>query len=174
MNSLRTLLFAGLVTSSWFFGPAGVAARAFTPREGDDPADHLPPHIFQLTAFGERADRSHDGKKVLFLTKTYGDALEIDVATRTIPDGKFTLVECDRQNRQGSGHVDLWKLKLDGSSDYQRLTYFSDYPGFKASNPVVSDDGKFISFQAAKASEAAGVGHGIFIYDIEKAKKAQP
>ncbi len=85
------------------------------------------------------------------------------------PDGQYTLVECDKQNHKGPGHVDLWKLKLDGSGQYERLTYFSDYPGYKASNPVVSDDGKFIAFQMAKSSESAGVGHGIFIYAIERA-----
>jgi hypothetical protein len=90
------------------------------------------------------------------------------------PDGQFTLVECDKQNHKGPGFVDLWKLKLDGSGAYERLTYFSDYPGFKASNPVVSDDGRFIAFQMAMSREAAGVGHGIFVYDIEKAKTAKP
>ncbi len=87
------------------------------------------------------------------------------------PDGQYTLVECDKQNRQGAGHVDLWKLKLDGSGAYERVTYFSDYPGYKASNPVVSDDGRFIAFQMARSREAAGVGHGIFLYDIEKARQ---
>src|ERR1041384_430499 len=79
------------------------------------------------------------------------------------PDGQFTLVECDRQNRKGSGNVDLWKLKLDGSGQTERLTYFSDYAGYKASNPVVSDDGRFIAFQMAKSKDPAGVGYGIFI-----------
>ena len=332
----------------------GLAIRtvAAPPGEGESPVDHLPPHIIHLTTFGERADWSADGKKVLFLTKTFGDAMEIDVATREIrnltahyahhgytralylangdillcgpeifdpkqagrarnecylsvldrsgrkppvalgvrcnegpavsrhrlhlawsewtdpqpgdgpnahskmfeadltyadgapalanrrliidstelpfrctmetqnfrppdeqeltfsaytkggggsdvcainlgtkkvtkytdsadtydepegifPDGRHTLVECDQQNHLGSGHVDLWKLKLDGSGEYVRLTYFSDYPGYKASNPVVSDDGRFMAFQMAKAREAAGVGHGIFVYDLAKAK----
>jgi hypothetical protein len=85
------------------------------------------------------------------------------------PDGQFTLVECDRQNLQGPNHVDLWKLKLDGSGYVARLTHFSDFPGYKASNPVVSDDGKFIAFQMARSRDAAGVGHGLFVYDIEKA-----
>ena len=85
------------------------------------------------------------------------------------PDGQYTLVECDKQNLRGAGHVDLWKLKLDGSGQYERLTYFSDYPGYKASNPVVSDDGRLIAFQMAKSTESAGVGHGIFVYDIRKA-----
>jgi hypothetical protein len=319
----------------------------------ENPADHLPPHITQVTWFGERADWSHDGKRILFLSKTFGDAMELDLAsghirnltahyphhgyTRALylangdillsgpesfdakrpgearvqcwlyvldktlskpaaplgtkcsegpavsrthmhiawthvaaeypeemppgssrmqdaditfeagrtalsnqklivdsrdlpfrctmetqnfrppeekeltfsaygyqgtdvmginlvskkvtnysnspgqydepegiyPDGQFTLVECDKQNHKGAGYIDLWKLKLDGSGSYQRLTYFSDYPGYKASNPVVSDDGKFIAFQMARSRESAGVGHGIFVYDIQKAERAE-
>jgi hypothetical protein len=322
------------------------------PRSGESPADHLPPHIRRVAWFGERADWSHDGKRILFLSKTFGDAMElelstgairnltahyphhgytralylangdillsgpeafdpkkvgearvqcflyvldkglttparplgtkcsegpavsrkrmhiawthvaaqypdempaggsrmqeadvviedgrprlanqrlivdsrdlpfrctmetqnfrppdereltfsaygyqgtdvcgIDLATKKVtnysnspgqydepegifPDGRYTLVECDKQNLKGPGYVDLWKLKLDGSGHYERLTYFSDYPGYKASNPVVSDDGKFVAFQMARSREAAGIGHGIFVYDIENAQKA--
>jgi hypothetical protein len=328
-------------------------ATAAEPIVGENPADHLPPHIRQVAWFGERADWSHDGKKLLFLTKTLGDVMEIDLATGHIrdltahyphhgytralylanddillsgpeafdpkhpgearvqcwlyvldksgtkpaaplgskcsegpavsrtrmhiawthvaaeypdempagssrmqeadilyeegkpklakqaliidskdlpfrctmetqnfrppdekeltfsaygyqgtdvcgidlvtkkvtdysnspgqydepegiyPDGQYTLVECDKQNLKGPGFVDLWKLKLDGSGAYERLTYFSDYPGYKASNPVVSDDGKFIAFQMARSRESAGVGHGIFVYHIEKAAKGK-
>src|SRR4051794_27196944 len=54
------------------------------PKSGDSPADHLPPHITQITAFGERADWSHDGKKILFMSKTFGDAMEINLETRAI------------------------------------------------------------------------------------------
>ena len=322
------------------------AACAVRAASSESPADHLPPYIRQVTWFGERADWSHDGKRLLFLSKTFGDAMELDLATGRIrdltahyrhygytralylsngdvllsgpasidinqpgearvqcwlsvldksfakpavglgtkcsegpavsrtrmhiawthvaaeypgemtpgssrmqeadivfedgtpklanqkliirstdlpfkctletqnfrpptereltfsaygyqgtevcgvdlvnkrvtnysnapgqydepegiyPDGQFTLVECDRQNRQGPNHVDLWKLKLDGSGYVGRLTHFSDYPGYKASNPVVSDDGKFVAFQMARSRDAAGVGHGIFIYDL--------
>jgi Tol biopolymer transport system component len=89
------------------------------------------------------------------------------------PDGQHTLVECDKhragQAERGSGWIDLYKLKLDGSGQTQRLTHFNDHPGYKASNPVVSDDGKFIAFQMAKTKEPAGVGHGIFLYDVAKA-----
>lgn len=327
------------------------SAFADEPKAGESPADHLPPYITQVAWFGERADWSLDGKKILFLTKTFGDAMEIDLATKRIrnltahyphhgytratylangdvllsgptsfdprhigeareqcflfvldksfnkpavplgtkcsegaavsrkrmhiawthvaseypdeisrgtsrmqeadivyengqpklanqkliivntnltfrctletqnfrppdekeltfsaygfqgtdvcgidlttkkvtnysdspgqydepegifPDGQFTLVECDKQNHKGPSFVDLWKLKLDGSGNYvQRLTHFSDYPGYKASNPVVSDDGKFIAFQMATSREAAGVGHGIFVLDLEAMK----
>lgn len=323
---------------------------AASPSAGS-PTDHLPSHIVRLTSFGERADWSHDGKKILFLSKTFGDAMELDVATRSIrnltahyphygytralylangdillsgptdfdpakarqarnecylfilvkggkkppvalgvrcnegpavsrqrlhiawpewtsadpaqgilatsrlfqadivytdgtpalanrqliidaselpfrctmesqsfrapeekeltfsayadggrkcdvigidlqtkkitkytdspdaydepegifPDGRHTLVEADLQNHLGPGNVDIWKLALDGSGTYTRLTYFSDYPSYKASNPVVSDDGKFMAFQMAKTEDAAGVGHGLFLYDFTKA-----
>jgi Tol biopolymer transport system component len=69
--------------------------------------------------------------------------------------------------------VDLWRLKLDGSGAYQRLTFFSDFAGYKASNPVVSDDSRFIAFQMAKSREAAGVGHGIFVFDLRKAPRSR-
>jgi Tol biopolymer transport system component len=340
-----------LRTSLYFVFAALFAARAIAaePLAGQSPADHLPPHIVHLTSFGERADWSKDGKRILFLSKTFGDAMEIDLATKAIrnltdhyphhgytrahylangdillsgpqefdpqnaaearnqcflyvldrgltkppeplgvrcsegpamsrkamriawtewgvgadvssqinvadivyedgkprlanrksilndrdlpfrcrmetqnfrppdehelvfsaysiagdkcdvcsvdletkkvtkytdspddydepegifPDGQSTLVECDRQNHQGPGHIDLWRLALDGSGRYERLTHFSDYPGYKASNPVVSNDGRFIAFQMAKSGDAAGVGHGIFIYDLNSLNAA--
>ena len=341
------------VAATWLLLTAAICLTATQPTSGEDPADHLPPHISQLTWFGERADWSHDGQRILFLSKTFGDAMEIDLTTRIIrnltahyahhgytralylsngsvllsgpkqfdpkqpgsarvqcwlyvldrsgtkpaeplgtkcsegpaisrrrlhiawthvaaqypdemsagssrlqeadivyenaqaslanqkvivdsrelpfrctmetqnfrppnerelifsaygyqdtdvagidlltkkvtnysnapgqydepegifPDGEYTLVECDKQNLEGSGHVDLWKLKLDGSGACERLTHFSDYPGYKASNPVVSDDGCYIAFQLAKSREAAGVGHGIFVLDVEKARSPQ-
>ncbi|MDH7599590.1 MAG: hypothetical protein QHH07_08180 [Sedimentisphaerales bacterium] len=88
------------------------------------------------------------------------------------PDGQWTLVECDRQNRKGSNHVDLWRLRLDGSGQLERLTYFSDFPGYKASNGVISDDGRFMAFQLARSADPAGVGHGIFVMDLQAFYKA--
>jgi hypothetical protein len=84
-----------------------------------------------------------------------------------LPDGRSTLVESDRHNRQGPGHIDVWRLALDGSGRYERLTHFSDVPGYKASNPVVSDDGRRFAFQMGRSGEAAGVGHGLFVYSFE-------
>jgi hypothetical protein len=87
------------------------------------------------------------------------------------PDGLWTLVECDREglSGRGPGHVDIWKLSLDGRTTWERLTSFNKYPGYKASNPVISDDGRRMAFQMAKSRDAAGVGYGIFLYDFEKA-----
>jgi len=349
MNTPSTLLllaaFSGAVWTSW---SADVQPN---PKEGLNPAEHLPTHVTQVTWFGERADWSHDGTRILFVEKTFGDVFEVDLNTRVIrpmthhyrhhgytralyllngdillsgpeefdpknpgdgrtqcwlsvldksrtkpptplgtkcsegpavsrkrmriawthvsaqypdllpkgtsqmheadivyengapklanqklivdsrdlpfkctmetqnyrlpeekeltfsaygyqgtdvcgidletkkvtnysnapgqydepegifPDGQYTLVECDRQNRKGSGYIDLWKLKLDGSGELERITYFSDYPGYKASNAVISDDGHFMAFQLARSKDPAGVGYGIFIFDFEKARK---
>ncbi|MHB1037108.1 MAG: TolB family protein [Pirellulales bacterium] len=345
-------LHCRLLLAAWL--ATGFAASLLAAESAENPADQLPPHITRVTWFGERADWSHDGKKILFLSKTFGDAMELDLDAKVIrnrtahyphhgytralylangdillsgperfdpknigeareqcwlyvldkggkkppvplgtkcsegpavsrkrlhvawthvaaeypdamppgssrireadivyrdgkpmlanqrmvldsrdlpfkctletqnyrppdereltfsayghqgtdvcgidlgtkkvtnysnapgqydepegifPDGKYTLVECDKQNHKGSGHIDLWKLKLDGSGALERLTYFSDQPGYKASNPVVSDDGRFIAFQLAKSTEAAGVGHGIFVLDLTKAPATKP
>ncbi len=81
------------------------------------------------------------------------------------PDGNHTLVECDRHSLKGSQYIDIYKLALDGSGETKRLTFFSRYPGYKASNPVVSDDGRYIAFQGAKTGDPAGVGRGILVLD---------
>lgn len=86
------------------------------------------------------------------------------------PDGQYTCVEGDRQVEQlggnhGAGNIDIWKLKLDGTGrDFVRLTHFNDYEGGKASNPVVSTDGRFMAFQTARTTDPAGVGYGILLY----------
>jgi hypothetical protein len=107
-------------------------------------------------------------KKVVNYSNAPG---QYDEPEGIFPDGQYTLVESDKQNHKGSNYVDLWKLKLDGSGQMERLTFFSDYPGYKSSNPVVSDDGRFMAFQMAKSKDQAGVGYGIFIYDFAKAEK---
>jgi Tol biopolymer transport system component len=106
-------------------------------------------------------------KKVTNLSNAPG---QYDEPEGVFPDGKFTLVECDKQNKLGSRHVDLWKLRLDGGGYVERLTFFSDYPGYKSSNPVVSDDGRFMAFQMARSGDEAGVGYGIFILDLQQVK----
>jgi hypothetical protein len=86
------------------------------------------------------------------------------------PDGKYTCVEGDRQVAQLDGHhgshnIDIYKLRLDGTGrDFVRLTRFNDYDGWKASNPVVATDGKFMAFQVARTTDEAGVGYGIVLY----------
>jgi dipeptidyl aminopeptidase/acylaminoacyl peptidase len=84
------------------------------------------------------------------------------------PDGEYTLVESSREQRQhNSNYIDIWKLKLEPTStDFVRMTRWGDYPGYKASNPVVSPDGRTIAFQSARSSDPAGVGYGIFLLKV--------
>jgi hypothetical protein len=89
------------------------------------------------------------------------------------PDGKHTLVECDKHNHLGIQYDELYKLALDGSGQTERLTRFTDYPGYKASNPVVSDDGRYIAFQYARYGDPAGVGRGLLIFDLEGYERAK-
>jgi len=85
------------------------------------------------------------------------------------PDGEHTLIECDKQNGLGDSAIDIWKLRLDGTGkELARLTYFSDFPGYKASNPAVSPDGKRMVFQIGKSKDAPGVGYGILIMELEQ------
>jgi hypothetical protein len=85
------------------------------------------------------------------------------------PDGLHTCVESDQQAQRagwegGFRNIDIWKLRLDGTGKhFERLTFFNDYEGWKASNPVVSTGGRFLAFQAAKTADEAGVGYGILL-----------
>ena len=86
------------------------------------------------------------------------------------PDDLYAAVEADRQceelgGKRGAGNIDIWKLRLDGTGkDFTRITHFNDYEGGKASNPVISTDGRFMAFQTARTNDPAGVGYGILLY----------
>jgi hypothetical protein len=117
------------------------------------------------------------------------DACGVDLATKRVtnysnapdqydepegifPDGQWTCVESDRDSRngRGSGHVDVWKLALDGSGRMERLTFFNTFPGYKGSNPAVSDDGRSLAFQLARSRDPAGVGYGIFLLKLDTSR----
>ncbi|MCA6075016.1 hypothetical protein [Fulvivirga sedimenti] len=87
------------------------------------------------------------------------------------PDGLHTLVEHGPSDKTAWPLLDLYKLKLDGSGEMQRLTHFTDYKGYKANQGVISDDGKFMCFQIGKDNTEPGVGFGFLIMDLEEAAK---
>jgi len=81
------------------------------------------------------------------------------------PNGEYALVESSREQMEhNSNYIDIWKLKLEpNSQDFTRVTHWGEYKGFKASNPVVSPDGRRMAFQSARSKDPAGVGYGIFV-----------
>jgi len=94
------------------------------------------------------------------------------------PGGSYTCVESDHQARAFGDpasfrNIDIWKLRLDGTGrDFTRLTWFNDYVGGKASNPVVSRDGRLMAFQVANTADEAGVGYGILLMHLDEPKAA--
>jgi hypothetical protein len=133
-----------------------------------------PPDEKELTfsAYGHQATDVGGVDLATGKVVNYSDAPDqYDEPEGISPDGRWTLVESDRESFTGRGstHVDIWKLSLDGRRTWERLTSFNKYPGYKSSNPVISDDGRFMAFQMARSKDPSGVGYGIFLYDFAKA-----
>src|SRR5690349_9233129 len=68
---------------------ASSATQPAQERKPGNHLDHLPKNIQVLTAFGERADFSPDNKQIAFMSKSFGDAMVIDVQTH-----KITCLTC--------------------------------------------------------------------------------
>lgn len=96
-------------TSRCRFIPASSSAALAAPGTPSlgNPVDHLPPGIQPITAFGERAEFSHDGLRVLFLNKQYGDVMEY-----TITMGK---IRCLSQHFK---HHGFKRVMLLSNGDY--------------------------------------------------------
>lgn len=110
-------------------------------------------------------------KQTINQTRAIGSYNEVE---GIFPGGEYTLVESDQAAvRMGSTKlfrdIDIWKLRLDGTGkSFERLTHFNDYEGGKASNPVVSTDGRMMAFQSANSADEAGVGYGILLMHFRK------
>ncbi|MDR8391062.1 hypothetical protein NC796_07930 [Aliifodinibius sp. S!AR15-10] len=55
-----------------------------TPSEEEKFLSNLPSYITRVTHFGQRANWSHDGRKILFVERTYGDVYEVTLETGVI------------------------------------------------------------------------------------------
>jgi len=129
----------------------------------------------------------YQGSEVMGLNIETGEVVnysnapqQYDEPEGIFPDGKYTLTECNAHNvldveyGEFSGiYLDIYKLALDGSGKTERITHFNDYPGYKATNPVVSDDGRYMAFQYAKKGDKAGVGRGLLILDLGMYEKTK-
>ncbi len=93
------------------------------------------------------------------------------------PDGKYTLIESDRHQEMPERNkykLDIYKLKLDGSGEAERLADFSTrYPNkLRSDNPVVNNKGNLIAHQFGY-QKGAGDGRGIFLFDLEAFEKSK-
>jgi hypothetical protein len=137
-----------------------------TPYKDIEVQNFVPPDEKKMTFSGY----NFQGTEVMMLDLGTGEVRNMSNADNQYdepegiyPDGKYCCVECDKE----TGAVDIYKLKLDGSGVLKRMTNFSDYKGYKSSNPVISDDGKYMAFQLAKSTDLAGIGYGIFIMELK-------
>ena len=148
--------------------------------------DFRPPHDEELIYthyWGDEKDAFHHsqtygyniktGKTTdyTFLPDSYNEAEGI------FSDGKHILIESDRHQPmelRNQYRLDVYKLKLDGSGEVERLADFSTrYPGkFKSDNPVVDRTGRFIALQFG-FMKGAGDGQGIFLFDVEKYEQSK-
>lgn len=144
---------------------------------------------FMYFAFLETQDfRPPDERELLFTAYAYrgGEVMGIDLDTgeRTnysldwaydeaegvFPDGRSIAVEreVDTYTAVPTGDLDIWQLELDGSGAYRRLTYFSEYAGFGANNPVISPDGRTMAFGLRIKGGEHGNAQGMLLFDFEK------
>jgi hypothetical protein len=133
-----------------------------------EPQNFIPlnEHLLSFSAYGyqggEACSLDLDSGKIV----NHSRASTYEEPEGAFPDGRHILVESDRAHPGGMTNIDLWKMTLDGSGSMTRLTFFSDTPTYKASNGVISDDGRYLAFQMGRSTDAAGVGYGIFIQDL--------
>jgi len=122
---MATAVFAAAVAAVF---PAAQGTKTGSPEE------NLPSNITQLTAFGERASWSPDGRRIAFMSKSFGDAFVVDVSTKMVrllthyqnpgylrvqylPNGDFFLIGARtftdiRTTR--SRDQEMWVLKASG------------------------------------------------------------
>jgi hypothetical protein len=150
---------------------------------------------FNYLAFLETQDfRPPEERELIFTAYAYrgGEVMGIDLETREVrnysqdwgydeaegvfPGGRFVAVERepDTYTLTPRGHIDIWRTALDGSGHSRRLTYFSDFAGFGANNPVVSPDGQWMAFQLRAVDGRHGNGQGIFLFDLRRATDDPP
>lgn len=91
------------------------------------------------------------------------------------PSGKSILVERDLAVELFPGELDVWRLTLDGSGSFERLTTFTHYCGYGATNPVVAPDGKKFAFQLERKQDGPlGAGFGLLLFDLDRWNAEHP
>ncbi|MEM9703703.1 MAG: hypothetical protein AAF907_14790, partial [Planctomycetota bacterium] len=145
-------------------GRASIETQDFVPPDDDE-------LLFTVYQIGDRANT--DTYAVDLTTGEFRNLTRspdyYDEPEGVYPHGRSVLVEHHLTSGKPWGLSDLYELKLDGSGEMRRLTRFTDVPGFKATQGVISDDGRKLCFQMGKSGDEAGVGYGFFVTDLEAA-----
>ena len=117
---------------------AAICAVALADGQGQksgSPEENLPPNVTQLTGFGERASWSPDGRRIAFMSRSFGDAFVVDVATKVIrllthypsagylrvqylPNGDYLLIGARTFTDIGTTRgrdQEMWILEANGS-----------------------------------------------------------
>jgi len=147
---------------------------------------------FMYLAFLETQDfRPPDERELLFTAYAYkgGEVMGVDLesgeltnysrqwaydeAEGVFPDGRSIAVEREvgTYTAVPVGDIDIWQLALDGSGVVRRLTYFTEYAGYGANNPVISPDGRKMAFGLRIKGGDHGNAQGILVYDFEQAPR---
>ena len=81
------------------------------------------------------------------------------------PNGRWTTVECGKQDKPGMPPLDICRLELKQNGSMTRLVRGTT-PGSTSdiSNPIVSPDGKWLVFQRSDgAAGEIGEGYGVYL-----------
>jgi hypothetical protein len=118
---------------------------------------------------------AHQGGEVMGLdlatgaVRNYSNSPVYEEVEGLAPDGAWALVERDLESTAIPGPLDIWRLSLDGSSTWERLTFFNRYRGgWYASNPTVHRSGRRFAFQLSFDGPTEGEGQGLLIFDLDR------
>ena len=144
--------------------------------DGIEPQNFRPPmetelifsHYLQGGRFCETMGVDLNSGKIVNYSKA---PKEYDEPEGIFPNGNYTMIECDKHNQKGVPGIDLYMLKLNGSGKSRRLTFFSEVDGEISSNPVISDDGRYMAFDCGggRSDDDKGYKIGIYLMDLQKA-----
>jgi hypothetical protein len=134
-----------------------------------EPQDFRPPAEAELlfTAFNHRGGEVMGVHLETGAIRNYSQSPWFDEADGVFPDGRTTLVTRELARLFIPRAPDLWRLTLDGSARWSRLTRFNRYEGHGVSNSAVSPDGRHVVFQLRRSEAPPGNGLGLLLLDLE-------
>lgn len=141
------------------FRPTNDEELIYTHYWGDERDQYFNSQVFGFNLVTKKTTKYTD------LPKSYNEAEGI------FPDGEYMVIESDRHQpmeERNKYKLDIYKLKLDGSGEVERLADFSTryFNKIKSDNPVVNKHGNLIAHQFGY-QKGAGDGRGIFLFDLD-------